>query len=262
MPDRLASILIPVRGLLPATRRCLESVAANTPEPHELIVVDNASPAPTRRWLEGRARRGELRLIRNPENRGFAASINQAARASRGRILVWLNNDTAVGPEWLERLAACLEREPSAGAVGPCTNDPDSGSGRGSRHEPGAEELDAFAAAWALRFDRQREVVDGLSGFCLAVRREAAEAVGPLDERFLWGEEDTDYCLRLRLAGYKLLLARDVYVRHEGGATRGRWGALRRARLTRHNRELLREKWVRLAGKLRRDAQEAVRELA
>jgi GT2 family glycosyltransferase len=249
-----ASVIVPVRGRLALTRRCLDSVRARTPLSHELVVVDNASGPAVRRYLAGLARAKAIRLIRNERNASFAASINQGSRLARGKILVWLNNDAVVAPEWLERLEDCLRRHPRAAAAGPCTNDPESGSGRGARHAPRAADLARFAAAWSLRFNRQAEDVPLLSGFCLALRREAWTAVGPLDERFLWGEEDADYCFRLRQAGYALVLARDAFVLHDGGATRGRWGPARKRALHERNRELLRSKWEGVGGAVGRDA--------
>lgn len=249
-----ASIIIPVRDLLGSTRRCLESVRLHTGVPHEIIVIDNASRPPTRDYLRRASRGAGLRVVHNPRNLSFAASINQGMRLSRGGLIIWLNNDSVVGPEWLERLQAGLGRFPEAGAIGPCTNDPLSGSGRGARHAPLPRDMPAFASAWSLRFQQQAEEAGMLSGFCLALRRGAMEAVGLLDERFLWGEEDLDYCLRLRLAGFKLILARDVFVYHQGGGTRGKWGKARREAFQRGNRALFHRKWVRLTGELSRVA--------
>lgn len=257
-----ASLVIPVHDQPERTLRCLESVWRHTRPRFEVIVVDNASRPPMRAALARLQRAGRLRHVRRSVNDSFAAAVNAGMRVSRGRALVWLNNDVVVGPGWLERLLACLDRARDAGAVGPCTDDPDSGSGRGALHRPSPDRFAAFAAAWGLRFDRQREEAGRLSGFCLALRREAVEAVGLLDERFEWGEEDEDYCLRLRLAGYRLYLARDVFVHHDGGATRGGWSRARQARLRRRNRELFRAKWVTLSRELRRDAEAVVRWLA
>lgn len=244
-----ASIIIPVRDLLETTRRCLDSVRRNSSAGHEVLVVDNASRPTVRDFLRRRGRAGELRVLRNNRNRSFAASINQAIPRSRGELLVWLNNDAVVGPEWLERLSRGLRGDPRAGAAGPCTNDPLSGSGRGRVHAPAPDRLDRFAAAWALKFHGQSEPVGRLSGFCLALKRTAFENVGPLDERFVWGEEDEDYSLRLRQAGYRLLLARDVFVHHDGGATRGAWSSSRRKAVARRNQELFREKWEAAGGR-------------
>jgi GT2 family glycosyltransferase len=169
--------------------------------------------------------------------------MNTAIMKGRAPYQAWLNNDVLVGPEWLERLIAAVESDPAAGAAGPCTNDPDCGCGRGARYSPGPRELPGFAAAWAVRFDGQREEVPLLAGFCFLVKRDAVARVGLLDERFFWGEEDDDYSLRLRLAGYRLLLALDVFVSHRGHCT----GEKRRSRQRLHDGEnirLLRRKWV------------------
>ena len=56
-----------------------------------------------------------------------------------------------------------------------------------------------------------------LIGFCLMVRRQALERIGGMDEALFLGSDDLDLCWRLRLSGYKLLIARDVYVQHVGG---------------------------------------------
>jgi GT2 family glycosyltransferase len=82
-----------------------------------------------------------------------------------------------------------------------------------------------------------------LGGFCFLLKREALESAGALDERFIWGWEDMDYCLRLRQAGWELGLCRGVFVRHDGSRTlRGK--ALRwREKTDRLNRSLIARKW-------------------
>lgn len=247
------SVIVPVRDLPAATRRCLESVRRETSLPYEVLVVDNGSAAPTRRLLAGLARRWPaLRVLREGLNDGFAASVNRGMRAARGRVLVWLNNDAVVTPEWDARLARCLDSDPAAGAAGPVTNDPRCGAGRAAGHRVPERELPRFARAWSRLYDGQREEVRQLTGFCLALKREALERVGLLDERFAWGEEDDDYSFRLLQAGWKLLLARDVFVHHDGGATRSRLPRGVRERLRRRNERLLFDKWLTKTAEIRR----------
>lgn len=246
------SVIVLAHGQLRLTRRCLESLRAHTRAPHNLIVIDNASPAPTRDYLRKAARSRRFRLVRNASNLPYARAMNPVIRSSRTPYQAWLNNDVMVGPEWLERLIAHAESGPRVGAVGPCTNDRACGSGRGSGHSPRPGDLPRFAAAWALRFGGRSERTAQLTGFCQVLKREAIEAVGPLDERFHWGEEDDDYSFRLRLAGYSMLLARDVFVLHEGHVS-GEKRPLRQKRYDARNRRLLREKWIDEAGRIRRD---------
>ncbi|MDE2490205.1 MAG: glycosyltransferase family 2 protein, partial [Elusimicrobia bacterium] len=243
-PSRaLTSIIVPCYNGLRYTRECLESVARHTPVPHEVIVVDNASTDGTAEWVR---RRPRVRLIRNATNRGFAAAINQGMRAARGSRLLWLNSDAVVTPGWLERLLACADRAPWIGAVAPCTDEIDGPQRVPAPAFASARDLDLFAQAWALKNDGIGEGVARLTGFCFLLKREAMDRVGLLDERFGVGTyEDFDYCLRLRQAGYDLVVARDAFVRHHGHKTFGGFEAM--AARAAANRELFLDKWCRQA---------------
>ncbi len=108
-PGGLASIIVLCCNEVAYTRQCLESVLAHTRQPYELILVDNGSTDETPAYLEEVRRRPEpewVEVIRNGENRGFAAGCNQGLAAARGRYLVLLNNDTIVSAGWLEGLVA------------------------------------------------------------------------------------------------------------------------------------------------------------
>jgi GT2 family glycosyltransferase/tetratricopeptide (TPR) repeat protein/2-polyprenyl-3-methyl-5-hydroxy-6-metoxy-1,4-benzoquinol methylase len=210
----LTSIIIVTWDELPYTQRCLESIRKHTPLPHEIIVVDNGSSDGTPEWLEAQS---DVRLLRNPRNLGFAAAANQGLRAARGESLVLLNNDTLVTPGWLRRLLGHLHRSPDVGLVGPVTN-----FSSGEQQIPvtyhSLAEVDGFA--WELgRRERGRcSETDRLVGFCLAMKREAVERIGLLDERFELGcFEDDDLCRRASQAGYRLLVCRDAFIHHFGG---------------------------------------------
>src|SRR5262249_12857298 len=118
-----ASIAILVHDQLELTKSCLASIAAHTPEPHEAILVENASGEETATFLaEYAAGHTHVQLVRNDENLGFAAGNNQALALARGENVVLLNNDTVVSPGWLGRMLAVLDREPQVGVVGPLSN--------------------------------------------------------------------------------------------------------------------------------------------
>jgi N-acetylglucosaminyl-diphospho-decaprenol L-rhamnosyltransferase len=102
--------------------RCLESLL-DVPQgvSVEVIVVDNAS---TDGAAEMVAREfPDVVLVRNEENRGFAAASNQAAELARGNYLFFLNNDTIVPPMALSRLVAFAVANPQFGMVGPRLKD-------------------------------------------------------------------------------------------------------------------------------------------
>ncbi|MCG8441119.1 MAG: glycosyltransferase, partial [Caulobacterales bacterium] len=88
-------------------QHALDSLAAQTLSDVEIIVWDNASD-------DGAAARARLpanaRLIRSPDNLGFAGGNNRAAALTTAPYLALLNPDAIAEPEWLERLVAAAER--------------------------------------------------------------------------------------------------------------------------------------------------------
>lgn len=221
--QELASIVIPCHGQADCTRACLESLLRFTRAPYEVVVVDNASPDGTPALLEEfRQRPGPARfeVIRNGENLGFGRACNQGIAASRGRYVVLLNNDAVVTPGWLDGLVALsLHDWPTVGMTGPVSNAATPEQTVEATYAD-AEEMLAFARGHAARFAGQARERDRLSGFCLLVRREVLDAVGAFDERFGLGFfEDDDLSLRARKAGYRLMVAHDVFVHHDGSRT-------------------------------------------
>lgn len=237
--EALTSIIIVTCNALEYTRACLESIERCTPQPHEVIVVDNGSSDGTRDDLR---RRLSVRLIENRDNRGFPAAANQGLRASRGEQLLLLNNDVIVTPGWLERLTRALQSGPDVGLAGPRSNEV-SGPQRVATAYTTRAEMEAFVEDWQTRHHGQRLDAERLVGFCLLVRREVVERIGLLDERFGIGNfEDDDYCHRARLAGFRAVIARDCFVHHFGSATFKSSGA-DYAAIIKRNQDLFLEKW-------------------
>jgi len=240
-----ASVVVVSHENVALTRLCVESVLANTARPpFELIVIDNASRDGSRAWLRTVARRFQhVRLVLNDENRGFAAACNQGLALARGQLLVLLNNDTIVAPGWLERLAAHAA-EPELGLVGAVTNR----IGNEAEVETGYETYGGFlreAAERARAHAGSRFELPMPAMFCLALRRDAHERIGPLDEGFGLGMlEDDDYAERARRAGYRLACAEDVLVHHFGEGSLGELFADgSHGELLAANRERFERKW-------------------
>jgi len=250
-----AAIVIVSYHNLEYLRLCLESVWAQTDYPnYEVIVVDNASPPEVVDYLrQCQAARRNFTAIFNSDNAGFARANNIGIAAARDyEYVVLLNNDTVIARGWLTKLVRCLQ-DSSVGLVGPVTN----WSSTEARIVPDYKslaELEPFAERYARAHVGQQRAVEMLDMFCVAMRREALEAVGPLDEGYGLGMfEDYDYALRLRRAGYRLALAEDVYVHHWGWASFGRLDQAAYDRLFETNRRYFEAKWGQSWQRLRLD---------
>jgi GT2 family glycosyltransferase len=189
-------------------------------------VVDNAS-------IDGSSQLVQeqfplARVIPNCENVGFARANNQAIQQSTGRYILLLNPDTRVMPGALEKLVEYLDAHPAVGAAGSRLLNPD-----GSLQVSGFPFPTLGRELWRLfhldvlrpyaLYDKQswdlirpREV-DVLQGASLALRREALNQIGLLDESYFIYSEEVDLCYRLRQAGWRLHWLPQSTVVHYGG---------------------------------------------
>ena len=217
------SIIVVTWNALEHTQRCVASLLRHTDPRHEIVLVDNGSTDGSVDWLEelGSAE-PRAKVIINGANLGFAGGNNVGLAAADGDFMLLLNSDTVVTPGWLDRLLRPAVADERVGLVGPVTNNI---TGVQRLAEVGydtrtLEGLDAFAAEHARRNEGRADQAMWIVGFCLLVRRDVVERLGGLDEIFGQGNyEDTDYCLRAFLAGYRCVVAHDCFIHHVGSAS-------------------------------------------
>jgi GT2 family glycosyltransferase len=201
--------------------RCVASLQASTFLDHHILVVDNTEAAHKRDgfrpmldpWVE---------LIDGGGNNGFAAGCNIGIGRGLelGAEFVWLvNPDVVVGPDTLAVLVETAERHPDAGVVG-CRilNDQ-----RPPRILFNGGVVDAARGGTPSHRDQGAEdgnvpddllEVDYVTGACLLVRRSVVRRVGPMPEEYFLYFEETDWCMRIRAAGWRMLIAPGTRVWH------------------------------------------------
>lgn len=213
-----ATIVVPAWNEWQATKQCLASLQPTLGVRDTVVVVDNGSTDGT---AAGLARHRWLKVVTNPENRGFAAACNQGAAEATGEVIVFLNNDTLVTGRWIDSLLRPFQ-DAAVVATGPRSNmvsGPQVVDAVDYRPER-LPELHRFTKAWAQAHRDEVSATDRLVGFCLAVRADAFQGVGGFDESFgIGGCEDDDLCTRLKAAGGRLVIAHEAFVHHEGHRT-------------------------------------------
>ena len=173
------------------------------------------------------------RILVQEQNRGFAAGTNAGIRASRGQLLLLLNSDTTVPAGAIDTLVQRMEAYPAAVAAGPRLVDTNgraelsfgpmiSPLGELRQRAIGGLYAAGFpgVTSWVERNTRREQFVDWVSGACLLVSREHAEAVGLLDERYFLYTEDVDFCAALRARGGRILFAPAAEIVHVRGRSR------------------------------------------
>lgn len=216
---RVTIAMVLYRGGIDAVA-ALGAVAANTPEPYEVVIVDNASPdasgALVRLSVIG------ARFVFNDVNLGFGGAMNQAVAAARAPAVCLLNPDTEVQPGWLGPLLSRLDRDVRCAAVTSLLLDPDGGiqeagaviDGSGHTHAVGGPSWELAASALGPR------QIDYASAACLVVRTAAFREIGGFSPEFFPAYfEDADLALRFRAAGWSMWLEPESRVVHRKGAT-------------------------------------------
>ncbi len=202
-----------------ARRSCAEVI--------ETIVVDNGSEDGTEQAV--RAGFPDVRLLKLASNVGFAAGCNEGIRAASGRVLLLLNSDAQLCEGALDECMSFLDANPDVGIVGPQLLNPD-GSKQNSVHnfptlvaEVVPKSLLQFL--FRRRFPSRRWIgeepidVQALVGAAMFVRSEVVVAIGGLSEDYFFFLEETDWCWRMRVAGWRVVHIPAAEVIHLSGGS-------------------------------------------
>ncbi len=214
---------------------CLEAL---TRQDCDIIVVDNASQDDTLQRIEEFVAWHPVRLIANPENRGFGAAVNQGTEEAGGDVFLILNPDAIAETGAVTALLQCIDAT-RAGAVGGALLENNGQPARGfafrrvATLSPLLCEVLLINQLWpgnpvnrryrCLDADySQQQQVEQPAGACLAVTRAAWESIGGFDEQFfpVWFE-DVDLCKCLLDRGDKIFYCPSARFRHGGAHSVG-----------------------------------------
>lgn len=196
------SAIVPVHYGSEAFCKCLSSLAEATPPPDEIIVVADGETDGA--WRQ--ARMYGARVLKHDVARGPAYARNQGALAASGDVLFFVDADVVIRPDTVVRIRETLERDPSLSALIGSYDDAPAHEGFLSQyrnllhhftHQTACEEASTF---W---------------GACGAIRRETFLALGGFDEAYQRScIEDIDLGYRLKQAGYRIRLCKEIQVKH------------------------------------------------
>lgn len=212
-------------------RDCLKSVFDQTQDiTFEVIVIDNASSDDSVQMVKSEF--PQVILIENNDNRGFAAANNQGMQVAEGRYVLLLNSDTIVLDGAIQKTLAFADQHPEAAVVGCKVLNPDMSLQPTCFMVPSLSNLFLSSTYLYKIFPRSRffgreqmswwnrdniREVEVVTGCFMLVRKEAIAQVGMMDESFFMYAEETDWCYRFKIAGWKLLFTPDAEIIHLGG---------------------------------------------
>ncbi|MCC6738449.1 MAG: glycosyltransferase family 2 protein [Planctomycetia bacterium] len=235
MDSRDCSVIVVSWNTHELLEPCLASVADFAPGA-ELVVVDNGSSDGSADMV--RARFPSAVLVANPANLGFARAVNQGIDRATRPVVVLLNPDATLARGALDTLLAALDADPTVGIAGAQLLDEDGSRQHSFDNFPSlATEClnkSLLRALCPARYPDKRRVlhevtdVDSVIGACLAVRRSTLERVGLLDERFFVFLEETDWCLRMKRSGFRVVHVPAARVVHLQGRSKARRPVLAR----------------------------------
>jgi GT2 family glycosyltransferase len=246
----LVSVVIPNRDSPELLARCVDSLAQSSYANYELLIVENGSTRPeTFAYYRELQKQPHVRILEWTKPFNYAAVNNYAANASRGELLLFLNNDIeAINPDWLEALVK-MAVQPGVGAVGAKLYYADDtiqhagivvGMGGVAGH--GFLNFPRNAAGYMQRLLFTQNVA-AVTGACLLCPKRVFESVGGFDEGFVLAFNDVDLCLQILQKGYRVVWTPDAELYHLESKTRGYEDTPEKQRRFKREHDLFHLKW-------------------
>jgi GT2 family glycosyltransferase len=191
---------------------------------YNVIVVDNGSADNSAKWVEEKF--PWVNVVALNKNYGFSignnAGIAYALKEFNPDYVLLLNNDTEVAQEdWLIKMISVAESEETIGIVGCKLIYPD------GRTQYIGTKLAVTGLSWLKPHDHtnlpETYKVDAILGACFLIKKSVIDKIGGLDPGFSpFSDEESDFCIRAKKAGYKICMVSTIKVVHLGGTSIGK----------------------------------------
>lgn len=211
---------------------CLDSIYKETKKINfEIFVVDNASSDRSAEMVKEKY--PQVQLVENKKNAGFAAANNQALKHASGRYILFLNPDTIILDNALDKGVEMMDARPEVSILGANTFNSDMTRQKTVAPDPSllsqifllAKLRHLFPKSKIIKkyqrfdFDYSKEtLINGhTQGSFILIKKDVLDKIGSFDEKFFIWFEEVDLCFRARQRGYKILYSPEVKIIHYGG---------------------------------------------
>lgn len=201
-------------------KKCLPSLKKINYPNYEIILVDNGSTDESIDYIKSKF--SEIKVVKNKKNLGFAGGNNSGLRLVLGEYVLLLNNDTLVKKNFLTKLVTKIEQSDDTGIVQSKILSMDDNrkldsvgaffTNTGFLYHHGYLQSDA------QKFDKTKYLYTA-KGACMLIRKKLINKIGLFDDQFFAYFEETDFCHRAWLAGYKVVYAPESIIYHKIGGT-------------------------------------------
>lgn len=231
----------------------------------EIIFIDNASTDDSVAFMQSWEQEFSITIIRNQTNTSFSAANNQGAREASGQYLLFLNNDTEVTDGWLDELLIAMQKADAPGAIGAkliYPHIPDGTINEGKSYCIQHTGISFSPVIWKNAFyyepynrenglpddhpEKQLSVRACVTAAVLLIKKDVFETIGGFDERYNYGYEDVDLCMKLNQAGYRNYYCPTCLVFHYESATQHKDYSEEREKRWQQNAAVMKEKWEKI----------------
>ncbi|MEK7092461.1 MAG: glycosyltransferase family 2 protein [Patescibacteria group bacterium] len=193
--------------------------------PFEVILLDNASSDGSSEMVKNEF--GQVVLIEQKKNVGFAKGVNTASKTAKGEYLLLVNSDTQILEGSIGRMVDYMQKNEKVGVLGGRLQDP---------HGTVEKSFGSFPTLFSVLFDQEKvdkelvgaQNVDWVNGGFMLLRKSLFVKLGGFDEYFFMYVEDIDFCYRVKKSGYLVAWLSEALVTHVGQGSSDRSFAIAR----------------------------------